>query len=122
MTASQSPPEPVEGSALDVARLDFAVAPTRVDGQTPVTVAGELDHGSHAALLHELSACIAAGRRRLLLDMSGVTFCDSTGLAVLVRLHKRAETAGGTLVLRSPVPRVHNLLTLTCLTRLFSVE
>jgi hypothetical protein len=39
-----------------------------------------------------------------------------------VRLHKRAVAAGGSLVLRSPVPRVQHLLNLTGLIRLFPVE
>ena len=44
------------------------------------------------------------GGGEVVLDLCELTFCDSTGLAVLVRLHKRAEAAGGTLVLRVAGP------------------
>lgn len=122
MTSWQPAPEPGEESPLGVPRLDFAVAPTRADGQTPVTVAGELDHGSHAALLHGLSACIAAGRHRLLLDVSGVTFCDSTGLGALVRLHRQAEAQGGWLRLVRPAADLRRILQVTNLDRLLRVD
>jgi anti-sigma B factor antagonist len=90
-------------------------------GDDVVRVSGELDIRTCERL--ERTAGELADRGRLVaLDVSELTFCDSTGLAVLVRLHKRAQAAGGELVLRSPVPRVRNLLTLTGLTRLFRVE
>jgi anti-anti-sigma factor len=62
------------------------------------------------------------GCRTIVLDLSELTFCDSTGLAGLVRLHKRARAAGGSLVLRAPVQRLRKLLTVTGLVRLFVVE
>jgi anti-sigma B factor antagonist len=90
-------------------------------GDDVVRVSGELDIRTCERLERMTGELVDVGRR-VVLDLSELTFCDSTGLAVLVRLHKRAETAGGTLVLRAPVPRVLNLLTLTGLTRLFRVE
>lgn len=91
------------------------------EGDDVVRVSGELDIRTCERLEHTTGELVDQGRR-VVLDLSELTFCDSTGLAVLVRLHKRAETAGGSMVLRSPVPRVLNLLTLTGLTRLFRVE
>jgi anti-sigma B factor antagonist len=90
-------------------------------GDDVVRVSGELDIRT-CERLEQLAGELVDNGHRVVLDLGELTFCDSTGLAVLVRLHKRAEAAGGTLVLRSPVPRVHNLLTLTGLTRLFRVE
>ena len=90
-------------------------------GDDVVRVSGELDIRTCERLERMTGELVDLGRR-VVLDLSELTFCDSTGLAVLVRLHKRAEIAGGTLVLRAPVPRVLNLLTLTGLTRLFRVE
>jgi anti-sigma B factor antagonist len=90
-------------------------------GDGVVEVSGELDIRTCDRLVHAAGELADRGGR-LVLDLSGLTFCDSTGLAGLVRLHKRAEAAGGTVVLRSPVTRVHQLLALTGLTRLFPVE
>jgi anti-sigma B factor antagonist len=90
-------------------------------GDDVIQVSGELDILTCDEL--ERVAGQAADRGGLvILDLSELTFCDSTGLAGLVRLHKRAAAAGGRLVLRSPVPRVHGLLTLTGLDRLLPIE
>jgi len=90
-------------------------------GDGVVKISGELDIRTCDQLEHDAGDLADRGGR-LVLDLSELTFCDSTGLAGLVRLHKRAEAAGGTLVLRAPVPRVHHLLSLTGLTRLFPIE
>jgi len=87
----------------------------------PVRVIGELDIRTCDELERAVGGYADTGKR-VVLDLSGLTFCDSTGLAGLVRLHKRASVAGGELVLRAPVPRVHNLLALTGLNRLFTIE
>jgi anti-anti-sigma factor len=90
-------------------------------GEGVVLVRGELDIRTCDHLEQALGELAGRGGR-LVLDLSELTFCDSTGLAGLVRLHKRAAAAGGAVVLRSPVSRVRHLLTLTGLIRLFPVE
>lgn len=90
-------------------------------GDGVVRVSGELDVRASDRLELALGEVVDRGGR-VVLDLSGLTFCDSTGLAALVRLHKRAVAAGCTLALRSPMPRVRNLLTLTGLTRLFPLD
>ena len=92
-----------------------------VDRDAPVRVIGELDIRTCDELERGVGGEVDSGRR-VVLDLSRLTFCDSTGLAGLVRLHKRAGAAGGDLVLRSPQPRVRNLLTLTGLNRLFTID
>lgn len=61
-------------------------------------VQGELDH--HAAADAIRSACTLLDTYQpgnLLLDLSGLTFMDSSGLAFLMRLKKRMQYVGGTL-------------------------
>ena len=45
-----------------------------------------------------------------MLDLSGVTFLDSTGIGVLVRARNRLLAAGGELILRSPSGIVRDVL------------
>jgi anti-sigma B factor antagonist len=85
----------------------------RVDGELDIRTCDELERVTGAA---------ADRGGRVVLDLSGLTFCDSTGLASLVRLHKRATAADGELVLRSPAPRVRDLITLTGLDQLLAIE
>jgi anti-sigma B factor antagonist len=112
-------PERDEGAAMTVdPGLQLMVRPA---GAGLVEVVGELDIRT-CERLESIAGMVADRGERVVLDLTGLTFCDSTGLAVFVRLHKRAQAAGGALVLRSPVPRVANLLTVTGLNRLFPVE
>ena len=55
----------------------------------------------------------------LLLDLSGITYCDSTGVSVLAHAFRRADAAGATLALAGAAPPVFRLLSFTGLDRLF---
>jgi ABC-type transporter Mla MlaB component len=50
---------------------------------------------------------------RIAIDLSGVTFLDSSGLTLFVRAHKRATRNGGRLVLRSPQAQARKVFDLT---------
>jgi anti-sigma B factor antagonist len=68
-----------------------------------------------------LTAMEKAGKNRLVLDMTGVGFIDSSGLAVLVAAYKRVKKDNGRAVLLSPQPSVQSLLELTRLHKLFEI-
>ncbi|HWE34758.1 MAG TPA: STAS domain-containing protein [Solirubrobacteraceae bacterium] len=63
-------------------------------GRLLVAVAGELDLASARALSDTLTPELAAGKR-VLLDLSGVTFIDSTGLAAIINAVNGADGANG---------------------------
>ncbi|WP_049563343.1 STAS domain-containing protein [Nonomuraea sp. SBT364] len=84
---------------------------------TRVALSGDLDYDS-APELAELSD---GDWRRLDLDLSGVTFVDSSGLAALVRLWQRAGDAGAELRLVAVTPYLRGLLRMTALDRLFGL-
>jgi anti-sigma B factor antagonist len=77
----------------------FSVDASNDGPTTTIRVAGELDLATSPQLQ---AACATAIERRpttLRIDMSEVTFLDSTGISVLVQAHKQLEAEGGTLVL-----------------------
>lgn len=90
--------------------------------QTILTAAGEIDLVTTPRLRQQLLELIEAGHFRLVLDLTGVSFCDSTGLGAMVAAFKRLRQlyADGhlRLVCDGPVLRV---LELTELTRIFPV-
>ena len=60
-------------------------------------LAGELDHHSAKGLLRRLDQEIEkALPTQLTLDLSGVTFMDSSGIALLIRARQRMQELGGT--------------------------
>ena len=68
-------------------------------------LSGELDHHGAQAALRELEEALdAALPRKLVLDLSGLTFMDSSGIAVVLRAKRRMEALAGTLVVVN-IPR-----------------
>ena len=67
-------------------------------------VDGELDHHGAKAVMEELDRRIdQAQPRELTLDLSGLTFTDSSGIAVLLRAHRRmSQVRGGMRVVNTP--------------------
>lgn len=86
----------------EVARGRLAVV--AVDGELDVSTAGELFR--HASGVLE-------AYRKVVVDLAGVSFCDSSGYNVLLRLRRRATGAGGHLVLADPTETVRRLLAVT---------
>jgi anti-anti-sigma factor len=62
-------------------------------------LAGEIDMLTVARLATEVTEAIGDGPHRIVLDMSGVTFCDSQGLGTLVVLSRKASHARVVLML-----------------------
>ncbi len=72
-------------------------------GWTVVTVTGELDHVTCPELTARLNAVICDGRRpQVAVDLSGLEFCDSSGLRSLIMAWNRARGRAGDLVLVLP--------------------
>jgi anti-sigma B factor antagonist len=77
-----------------------------------VVVTGELDLATAPALDHALHDARARGRL-VVLDLSGVSFCDSSGLHVIVRANQRARHEHRRLVIVRGSEQVQRLFALT---------
>ncbi len=69
------------------------------DSSRVIAVHGELDLRSVAELRRRLQRAFAGGPPRLLIDLTGVSHIDSTGLAELISAHQRVMEMHGRLVL-----------------------
>jgi anti-sigma B factor antagonist len=90
----------------DLLRVDGQRSP---DGSLLVTVVGELDVHTAPRLVSMVEALVDPGTSSLLLDLSGVSFIDSSGLRTLVTLWTGSAGAGRTITLHDasrPVRRV----------------
>nr|WP_223186271.1 STAS domain-containing protein [Streptomyces sp. CBMA29] len=78
------------------------------DGWVVVTVAGEMDLISSPAVRQKVHDAVAAGRRRVVLDLVDVRFCDSSGVGVLIGARRLMRSCAGRLriVLPEDVPAV----------------
>jgi anti-sigma B factor antagonist len=84
-----------------------------------ITATGELDYHTGPRLRACLDDAPLESGAVLVLDLSGITYCDSTGVSVLVHAYRRAEAAGATLALAGAAPAIFRLLSFTGLDRLF---
>jgi anti-sigma B factor antagonist len=89
------------------ARADMSVETIRFDRVgADIIVTGELDLGTSPPLWAVLQSHLAAGRRFLRLDLSGVTFLDATVLSGITRAHQDALGQRGNIVLTGVAGRV----------------
>ncbi|MGP3683982.1 STAS domain-containing protein [Streptomyces sp. IBSNAI002] len=85
--------------------IDLKTA-VRSDGDVRVTLAGELDFHTAWQVEPRLTALAAYGHRSLVLDLSGISFCDSAGIDLFLRVHHRCYSTGTRLRLCGVPPLV----------------
>ena len=84
-----------------------------ISGWAVVSVYGELDVATAPDLKERLVDLVNEGRSRIVLDLGGVDFLDSTGLGMIVSALKRARTHGGDLRLVCTESRIARLFEIT---------
>lgn len=94
----------------------------RDGGAARLRLAGELDLGTAAELNAAIDRLVAEGQRELLVDLTELTFCDSTGIAAFVRGDNRAAAVGGWLRVTGATGRVARVLQVTGLADVLRYE
>lgn len=84
-------------------------------GMLILTVQGELDLMTADGLYQRARDAIDRQTRFLLLDLAGLSFCDSRGLSAFVRVANKADQAGCLYALIAPQPLVAKVLRITSL-------
>ena len=104
------------------APITLELTVSELDGDTVVRAAGELDVNTAPELREQLARLIAEDARQIVIDLTEVSFVDSTALSVLVSALKRLRQFDGDLELASPNPSVRRVFEITGLTRLFTIR
>ncbi|MGA5193034.1 STAS domain-containing protein [Streptomyces exfoliatus] len=99
--------------------LAVLVRPGTPAGTVVLLLQGELDYGTAAPLRDALEG--NAGADRVVVDCSGLRFCDSTGLNLLLRTRQRMLDHGGRLDLAGLRPSVDRMLEITGARTVFRV-
>jgi anti-anti-sigma factor len=94
------------------------------DQPTVLSMVGEVDIATEDEWRERSDAVLAAhpDLHDITVDMAGVTFLDSRGMAVLVHLHTVALERGGGLSVRSARPRIVKALNVAGLDQVFTVQ
>ena len=92
-----------------------------VNGVPVIRPDAEIDAANAEHLRAAISAAGGIGPQVLIIDMSGTAFCDSTGLNVLVRAHRRLEETGGELRLVAREPTLLRIFAVTGMDSMFRI-
>jgi anti-sigma B factor antagonist len=96
--------------------------PVAWSGRTAVVrLPVEIDLTRSDAVREALLAALNQAALGLIVDMTGTTFCDSSGIAALVRAARRATATGATIRLAVTAPPVLRVLSLVGIDRLIDI-
>ena len=88
-----------------------------------VDVSGRITLGEGNVMLREIVRELAdKGNKRIVLNLAGVNYIDSSGMGELVKTHTTIRNNGGELKLASLSKRVHDLLQMTRLSSVFDIH
>ena len=90
-------------------------------GATVIEVSGEIDVYTAPKLREKLSILIEGGTYRLILDLEGVEFLDSTGLGALIGGLKRVRAHDGSIDIVCTQSRILRIFKITRLNKVFEI-
>lgn len=93
-----------------------------VEGATILFLAGDLDAATCVHVHEKVSGMIGEGRRRLVLDLSGVQRIYAAGLSVLLELQRTAHMSGGRLICCGARPFIREILRITSFDRVLHLQ
>jgi len=118
-------PEPVQSEAVklepvqsEAVQLELSCR-TDADGNQVISVVGELDIATTEQAYAYISEVIDSWPTPVSVDLSGLTFCDASGLGVLAKIARHARQAGRQLKLTSVRPSLLKIMRLTGLDGVF---
>lgn len=99
--------------------MDFQIEPLGTD-KAVIQGQGRLNMVSAPSLREAVKEAIAGGRPKVIVELSGITFMDSSGLGALIGCLKKTREANGDLRIVAPTPQVSMVLQLSNLDRVLS--
>ena len=94
-----------------------------VEGVTVMDLSGRITLGEGSIALREaVREALAAGSKKILLNVADVNYVDSAGLGELVGAYTSVKNAGGNLKLLNISKKIKDLLVITKLVTVFEVR
>lgn len=93
------------------------------DGETLVSLSGEIDHHNAVFLRTGIDKLIREKRpKKIVLDLSAIRFMDSSGLGLIMGRFQLVQRLGGELILRNPNEAVLRICRLVGMERIIKIE
>jgi len=101
--------------------MDLGLDVQERDGCAVLAVSGEVDVATVPRLREQLHGLVAQGSNKIIVNLDGVDFLDSTGLGVLVGALKRVRAHEGSLLLVCTQERLLKIFRITGLAKVFPI-
>jgi anti-sigma B factor antagonist len=102
--------------------MSLRITKSEVNGVTVLELDGRIALGEESNSLREkLKGLVAAGTKKIVLNVANIKYIDSTGLGTLVAAHVSAKTEGASLRLCHLGEKFHDILQVTKLLTVFDV-
>jgi anti-sigma B factor antagonist len=103
--------------------MSFTAVSREVGGVTVIDMDGRITLGEGSSMLRELiRAKLDAGRTKIVMNLAGIQYIDSTGLGELVSGYRLVKSQGGELKLLNLNKKVSDLLQITKLYAVFDIH
>ncbi|MEU1015081.1 STAS domain-containing protein [Streptomyces sp. NPDC005900] len=102
-------------SPLNITRQDAESGPV-------LHVSGALDYEQSADLREQLHTLVLSSGQSLVIDLSGLDFCDSSGITALLAARQRAHAAGAELTLLDVPANTLRILAVAGLDQVFAIR
>ena len=103
--------------------MSFKAVSREVGGVTVIDMDGRITLGEGSDLLRDLiSEKLSAGQKKIVMNLAGVNYIDSTGLGELVAGYRQVKSQGGELKLMNLNKKVSDLLQITKLYAVFDIH
>ncbi len=86
-----------------------------------IALEGEIDLHRSASVREQLDPCIATKEPQIVVDLSGVSYMDSSGLAVFIEVMQRVHGYGGKFALCGLSESVRHIFAIACLDQVFRI-
>jgi len=102
--------------------MSFKVSTREIGDVTVIDMDGRITLGEGSSLLRDLiKEKLASGHRKIVMNLSGINYIDSTGLGELVSGYRLIKSQGGELRLLNLNKKVSDLLQITKLYAIFDI-
>ena len=93
------------------------------DGVMTAAVSGEIDHHTSKKIRESIDDCLAKhSPDKLVLDFSGVTFMDSSGLGLVMGRHRLTQAAGIAFEIQNIPPRPMQMFKMAGIERIIKIN
>ena len=93
------------------------------DDVLEIKLIGEIDHHSAVSVRSDIDGLIFESRpKKVVLDLSEISFMDSSGLGLIMGRYALIKDLGGTLSLRAPTVAVMKILSLAGMERMIKID